>query len=119
MDDCYKVLRSGQISPEELLLPWNSINPSIQFNTEYSEEQKLYLDILIERNENGIWMYLYQNPTKTQRCLPLTSSHMEFEKIQEFGKLKIEFFKIPLPGFTNKRRISEVPFNTTKRLAKT
>ena len=31
LDDCYKVLRSSKISPEELLLTLNSINPSIQF----------------------------------------------------------------------------------------
>ena len=36
----------------------------------------------------------------------------------EFEKLKIEFIKIPLLRFTNKTRISEKPFNTTKDLRK-
>ena len=31
LDDCYTVLRSSQISPEEILLTLNSINPSIQY----------------------------------------------------------------------------------------
>ena len=75
MDDCYTVLRSSQISPEELLLTLNSINPSIQFTMEYSKDQIPFLDILIKRNENGIWMDLYHKPTDTQRCLPFTSSH--------------------------------------------
>ena len=34
LDDCYTVLRSSQISPEELLLTLNSINPSMQFTME-------------------------------------------------------------------------------------
>ena len=75
LDDCYTVLRSDQISPEELLLTINSINPSIQFIMEFSKDQIPFLDILIKRNENGIWMDLYHKPTDTQRCLPFTSSH--------------------------------------------
>ena len=75
LDDCYTVSRSSQISLEELLLDLNSINPSIQFTMEYSKDQILFLDILIKRNENGIWMDLYRKPADTQRCLPFASSH--------------------------------------------
>ena len=75
LDDCYTVSRSSQISLEELLLDLNSINPSIQFTMEYSKDQILFLDILIKRNENGIWMDLYCKPADTQRCLPFASSH--------------------------------------------
>ena len=42
---------------------------------EYSKDQIPFLDILIKRNENSIWMDLYHKPTDTQRCLPFTSSH--------------------------------------------
>ena len=73
LDDCYTVLRSSQISPEELLLTLNSINPSIQFTMEYSKDQVPFLDFLTKRNENGVWMDLYHKPTDTQRRLP--SSH--------------------------------------------
>ena len=75
LDDCYTVLRSSQISPEELLLTLHSINLSIQFTMEYSKAQILFLDILIKRNENGIQIDLYHKPIDTQRYLPFTSSH--------------------------------------------
>ena len=75
LDDCCTVLRGSQISPEELLLTLNSFNPSIQFTIEYSENQIQFLDILIQRNENGIWVDLYYKLTDTQRCLPFTFSH--------------------------------------------
>ena len=42
---------------------------------EYSKDQIPFVDILIKRNENGIWMDFYHKPTNTQRCLPFTSSH--------------------------------------------
>ena len=38
LDNCYTVLRSSQISPEELLLTLNLINPSIKFPMEYSQD---------------------------------------------------------------------------------
>ena len=75
LDDCYTVLRCSQISPEELLLALNLINPSIQFTMEYSKDQIQFLDILIKRNENDIWMDVYHKPTDTQRYLPFASSH--------------------------------------------
>ena len=74
LDDCYTVLRSSQISPEELLLNLNSINPSITFTMEYSQDQIPFLDILIKRNKNGTWMDLYHKPTDNQRRLPFTYS---------------------------------------------
>ena len=38
---------------------------------EYSMDQIPYLDILIKRNENGIWVDVYHKPIDTQRYLPL------------------------------------------------
>ena len=75
LDDSYTVLRSSQISPDVLLLNLNSINPSIQFTMEYSKGQLPFLDILIKKNKNGIWMDLHHKATDTQRGLPFTSSH--------------------------------------------
>ena len=80
LDDSYKVLRSSQISPEELLLTLNSIDLPIQFIMEYSKGQIPFLVISIKRNENGIWMDLHHKPTDTQRCLPFTSSHTNYCK---------------------------------------
>ena len=80
LHDCYTVLRSSQISLEELLLTLNSINPSIQFTTEDFNDQIPFLGILIRRNENGIQMDLYHKATATQRCLPFKSSHQNVLK---------------------------------------
>ena len=76
LDDCYPVLRSSQISPEEFLLTLNSINPSIKFTIEYSKDQIPCLDILIKRNKSSIWMDPYHQPTDIQSCLPFTSSRL-------------------------------------------
>ena len=80
LHDCYTVLRSSQISLEELLLTLNSINPSIQFTTEDFNDQIPFLGILIRRNENGIQMDLYHKATATERCLPFKSSHQNVLK---------------------------------------
>ena len=57
LDDCCTVLRSSQISPEELLLILKSISTA-QFTMEHSKDQITFLDIL-----------------DTQRCLLFTFSH--------------------------------------------
>ena len=54
LDACYTVLRSSQISPEELILTLKSINSLIQFIMDYNKVQILFLDILIKRNKSGI-----------------------------------------------------------------
>ena len=41
-----------------------------------------------------------------------------YRNAEKLKNLEIKFIKIPLPRFTNKARISEGPFNTTKRLRK-
>ena len=46
LDDCYAVLRSSQISPEELYFALNSINPSIQYAMEYNKDQIPFLRYL-------------------------------------------------------------------------
>ena len=138
--DCYIVLRSSQISPEELLLTLNSINSSIQFTMEYSKDQIPFLDILIKRSENGIWMDLYNKRTNTQRCLPFTSSHPSHcernisfclarrictiaennaEKFKNLENLKPNLSKYHYPDSLIKKRISEGSFNTAKRPMKT
>ena len=102
MDDCYTVLRSSQISPEELLLTLNSINISIQFTMEYSKDEIPILDILIKRNENVIWMDHYHKPTETQPCQPFTSSYPNH-------------FKQNIP-FCLERRICTVAENNDEKL---
>ena len=76
MDDYYTVLRSSQISPEELLLTLNSVNSSIQFTIEYIKNEIPFPNILIKRNENGIWVNLYHKLTNTQRYQPFIFSQL-------------------------------------------
>ena len=77
LDECYTVLRSSQISPEELLLTLNSINPSIQFTMEYSKDQIPFLDILIKRTKTVFrWTFMINPPTPKGVCLlhPVTQT---------------------------------------------
>ena len=78
---------------------------------EYSKGRLPFLDILIKKNKNGIWMDLHHKATDTQRGLPFTSSHPSICK----QKLKFKSIKIPLPRFATKTKITEGPFNTTKK----
>ena len=102
LDDCYTVLRSSKISPEELLLTLNSINPSIQFTMKYSKDQIPFLDILIKRNENGIWMDLYHKPKRNipfclaQRICTIVENNTE--KLKNLENLKPNLSKHHYPN---------------------
>ena len=77
LDECYKVLRSNQISPEKLLLTLNSINPSIQFTMEHSKDQIPFLDILKKRTKTVFgWTFMINPPTPKGVCLlhPVTQT---------------------------------------------
>ena len=41
---------------------------------EYSKDAIHFLDILIKRNNDKIWMDIYYKPTDTNRCLPFSSN---------------------------------------------
>ena len=75
LDDCETLLEENKINPNDLLTILNSINPSIQFTMEYSKDAIPFLDILIKRNNDNIWMDIYYKPTDTHRCLPFSSNH--------------------------------------------
>ena len=103
---------------------------------EYNKDQIPFPDILIKINGNGIWMDFYHKPTNTQTCLSFRSSHpnhckrnipffstknlrycrKQRREIKGFGKLKMKFIKIQLPGFANKIRISENLYAKTELL---
>ena len=42
---------------------------------EYSKDLIPFVDILIKRNNNEIWMDIYYKPIGTHRCLPFSSNH--------------------------------------------
>ena len=75
LDDCQTLLQGDKINPDDLLSVLNSVHPSIQFTMEYSKKEIPFLDILIKRNNEKIWMDVYHKPTDTHRCLPFSSSH--------------------------------------------
>ena len=75
LDDCETSLEENKINPKNLLSILNSINPSIQFRMEYTKDAIPFLDILIKRSNDKIWMDIYYKPTDTQRCLPFSSTH--------------------------------------------
>ena len=49
-------------------------NTSIQFAMECSKDAISFLDILIKRNDDKIWMDIYYKPTNTLRCLAFSSN---------------------------------------------
>ena len=73
--DCQTPLDKNKVKPEELFETSNSVKESIQFTTEFSDKEIPFLDILIKRNNSGIWMDLYHKPTDTKRCLPYLIIH--------------------------------------------
>ena len=75
LDDCQRPLDKNKVKPEELVKTLNSVNETIQFTMEFSDQEIPFLDILIKRDNNGIWMDLYHKPTDTQQCLPYSTSH--------------------------------------------
>ena len=106
---------------------------------EYSKDQTPFLDILIKRNENGIWMNLYHKLTGTQRCLHFTSSHPNWcnrnipfylarricnigenhaEKLQNLEKLKSNLSKYHCPDSLVKQGFEKVLSISQKDLRK-
>ena len=75
LDDCETLLEENKTNPNDLVSILNSINPSIQFTMEYSKDLIPFLDILIKRNNDEIWMDIYYKPIGTHRCLPFSSNH--------------------------------------------
>ena len=63
LDDCKTPLERSKIYSNRLLEILNSINPSIKFTIETSNKELLFLDILIKRNHDKIWMDIYLKPT--------------------------------------------------------
>ena len=75
LDDCQTPLDKNKVKPDELLETLNSVNKAIQFTMEFSDKEIPFLDILIKRDNSGIWMDMYHKPTDTQRCLPYSTIH--------------------------------------------
>ena len=75
LDDCETPLDKTKNDPNRLLKILNSINPSVSFSMETSNNKLPFLGILIKRNDDKIWMDIYFKPRDTCWCLPFLSSH--------------------------------------------
>ena len=75
LDDCQILTDTTLVNPKDLLELLNSINTKIQFTMEISKESIPFLDILIKRDDESIWMDLYHKPTDTRRCVEFSSRH--------------------------------------------
>ena len=69
---------------------------------EYSKDAIPFLDILIKRNNDNIWMDIYYKPIDTHRCLPFSSNHPNH-------------YKKNIP-FTLARRICTIAENTEAKM---
>ena len=81
LDDCEIPLDQDKVKPEAIKDVLNSIHPKIQFTMEHSEEMVPFLDVLIRKEGNKIWMDLYTKPTNTRRYLPYKSAHPKHCKV--------------------------------------
>ena len=75
LDGWETLLEENKVNPKDLLSILNSINRSIQFQMEYSKDANPFLDILIKRNNDKIWMEFYYKLTDTHWCFPFLSNH--------------------------------------------
>ena len=81
LDDCEIPLDQDKVKPEAIKDVLNSIHPKLQFTMEHSEEMVPFLDVLIRKEGNKIWMDLYTKPTDTRRYLPYKSAHPKHCKV--------------------------------------
>ena len=81
LDDCEIPLDEDKVKPEALRDVPNSIHPKIQFTMEHSKEMVPFLDVLVPKEDDRIWVDLYTKPTDTKRYLPYGSAHPKHCKI--------------------------------------
>ena len=81
LDDCEIPMDEEKVQPEELHCILNSIHPKIQFTVQQSKDMAPFLDVLIHKEENRIWMDLYTKATDTGRYLLSSSAHPKHCKV--------------------------------------
>ena len=71
LDDCEVPMDEEKVQPEELHSILNSIHPKVQFTMKQSKEMVPFLDVMIHKEDNRIWMDLYTKVTDTGRYFRL------------------------------------------------
>ena len=96
LDDCEIPMDEEKVQPEELHSILNSIHPKIQFTMQQSKEVVPFLDVLIRKEDNRIWIDLYTKATETTRYLPFSSAHPKHCKVNvpiSFGKTHLHYIR--------------------------
>ena len=75
LDDCFIIHETDLITPTELLTILNNLDPFIKFTMELSEKQLPFLDIMIHKDGEDLWMSTYTKPTDSKRYVPFNSCH--------------------------------------------
>ena len=76
VDDTFVLWPHGEDLLQAFHEHLNSQHPAIQFTMEMESEKKLpFLDVLVERSEEGISTSVYRKKTHTDRYIHFTSHH--------------------------------------------
>ena len=75
LDDCFIFLKLSLIKPNELLEVLNNINPAIQFTIKASDTQLPFLDVMINKEGEKVFMDIYSKPTGSKRYVSFKSNH--------------------------------------------
>ena len=75
LDDSQILLKVNLRKPDHLLSILIQIENIIQFTIEKSQTRLAFLDIMIKKLVQNIWMDIYNKPTYSKRYVPFTSNH--------------------------------------------
>ena len=80
VDDIFSVVKKDEVS--KVLTVCNSVHENIKFTVECEEKGKLpFLDVLVERRNEGLITSVYRKPMNAMRVLPFNSGHNHGTKI--------------------------------------
>ena len=75
LDDCEIFLNIDLIKSDDLLIILNSENNDIQLSMDLSDKKLPFLEILITKSGQKIWMNIYSKPTDLKRYVSYLSNH--------------------------------------------
>lgn len=75
LDDCFIILENDALKPNEFLNILNELNNDIKFTMEVDSRQLAFLDVMVNIENDKIWMDTYSKPTDTKRYVPFNSCH--------------------------------------------
>ena len=75
LDGCFMILENDILKPNEFLSILNKLNKDIKFTMEVDSRQLAFLDVMVNIENDKIWMDTYSKPTDTKRYVPFNSCH--------------------------------------------